>query len=187
MKRLDLWSGAFLLTLYGLAALYLAPYYFDDAFITFRYVANLAEGYGYVYNPGEYVEGASNLLWALILVPFHWLPVSLPNTAAWLGGLLYGGLLLYLLRTFLGEAENPVSVILAVLLPLVAVPIGPLWSISGLEVSLYLLLLTAGLITGGPVSLLLAALTRPEGIAFLVVLPLLKRTVTLKRYTLALV
>ncbi len=39
----------------------------DDAFISFRYAANLAAGHGLVYNVGETppVEGYSNLLWTL--------------------------------------------------------------------------------------------------------------------------
>ena len=39
----------------------------DDAFISFRYAKNWAEGSGLVYNAGEYVEGYTNLLWTLIL------------------------------------------------------------------------------------------------------------------------
>ncbi len=39
----------------------------EDAFICYRYARNLARGDGLVYNPGEYVEGISNLLWTLLL------------------------------------------------------------------------------------------------------------------------
>ncbi len=39
----------------------------DDAFISFRYVRNLLEGHGLVFNPGEHVEGYSNFLWVLEL------------------------------------------------------------------------------------------------------------------------
>ncbi len=39
----------------------------DDAFISFRYVRNLLEGHGLVFNPGERVEGYSNFLWILEL------------------------------------------------------------------------------------------------------------------------
>ena len=39
----------------------------DDAFISFRYVRNLLEGHGLVFNPGEYVEGYTNFLWILEL------------------------------------------------------------------------------------------------------------------------
>ena len=39
----------------------------DDAFISFRYVRNLLEGHGLVFNRGERVEGYSNFLWVLEL------------------------------------------------------------------------------------------------------------------------
>lgn len=41
----------------------------DDAYITFRYAQNWADGYGLVYHPGieEPVEGYSEFLWALLL------------------------------------------------------------------------------------------------------------------------
>lgn len=39
----------------------------DDAFISFRYADNLLRGLGFVYNPGEAVEGYSNLLWTLLV------------------------------------------------------------------------------------------------------------------------
>ncbi len=37
----------------------------DDAHIFFRFAANLAEGRGFVFNPGERVEGYSSVLWPL--------------------------------------------------------------------------------------------------------------------------
>jgi arabinofuranosyltransferase len=37
----------------------------DDALITLRYGWNLSHGNGLVWNPGEYVEGTTSLLWAL--------------------------------------------------------------------------------------------------------------------------
>lgn len=39
---------------------------FDDAWISFRYADNLIRGRGLVYNPGERVEGYTNLLWVLL-------------------------------------------------------------------------------------------------------------------------
>ena len=42
----------------------------DDAYITYRYSRNAVEGNGFVWNPGESVEGITNLLWGLLLVPF---------------------------------------------------------------------------------------------------------------------
>src|SRR5438477_12672763 len=42
----------------------------DDAYISFRYGKNLMNGYGLVYNKGEYVEGYTNFLWTIIMAPF---------------------------------------------------------------------------------------------------------------------
>jgi len=39
----------------------------DDAFIPFRYLANLLAGHGLVYNPGERVWGYTNFLWIALL------------------------------------------------------------------------------------------------------------------------
>lgn len=51
---------------------------FDDALISMRYARHLAEGYGLVWNIGEYVEGYSNLGWTLILTLLH-LPGLCPS------------------------------------------------------------------------------------------------------------
>jgi hypothetical protein len=44
-------------------------FYVDDAYIGFRYVSNLLAGHGLVFNPGERVEGITNLGWLLFLTP----------------------------------------------------------------------------------------------------------------------
>ena len=59
---------------------WLAWFITDDAFITFRYVRNLLEGHGLVFNPGERVEGYSNFLWALELAAI-WKLFGLPPEA----------------------------------------------------------------------------------------------------------
>lgn len=44
---------------------------FDDAFISYRYARNLANGFGLVWNPGEApLEGYTNFLLVVILAPF---------------------------------------------------------------------------------------------------------------------
>ena len=48
-------------------------FFMDDAFIGFRYVQNLIAGNGLVFNPGERVEGITNLGWLLVLTPFSYL------------------------------------------------------------------------------------------------------------------
>jgi len=42
-------------------------YVFEDAYITYRYAANLAGGRGFVFNPGEAVLGTSTPAWTLLL------------------------------------------------------------------------------------------------------------------------
>lgn len=45
----------------------------DDAYISYRYAFNLIDGHGLVFNPGERVEGYTNLLYVLLMVPLAWL------------------------------------------------------------------------------------------------------------------
>ncbi|MFL6290176.1 MAG: hypothetical protein ACJ759_04705, partial [Thermoanaerobaculia bacterium] len=45
----------------------------DDAYISYRYAFNLLHGHGLVFNPGERVEGYTNLLYVLLMVPLAWL------------------------------------------------------------------------------------------------------------------
>ncbi len=72
-----------LVLLGGLAAV--AWFLCDDAFISFRYARNLLEGHGLVFNPGEYVEGYTNLLWVLELAAL-WKVLGIPpeQAAPWL-------------------------------------------------------------------------------------------------------
>lgn len=49
----------------------------DDAFISFRYVRNLVEGNGLVFNTTERVEGYTNFLWVLEIAAL-WFVLSIP-------------------------------------------------------------------------------------------------------------
>ncbi|MEN0062508.1 MAG: hypothetical protein AAGA48_10185 [Myxococcota bacterium] len=75
----------------------------DDAFISFRHADNLLSGHGLVWNPGERVEGITNLGWTVLLaVGWALLPGSIEHVAliaCGLSWLLVGGLLLGLSRT----------------------------------------------------------------------------------------
>lgn len=58
----------------------------DDAYITFRYARNLAEGAGFVYNPGERVLGTSAPLFAAALALLNEVTgVAIPSLAFVLG------------------------------------------------------------------------------------------------------
>lgn len=54
----------------ALLAIFMHKPFMDDAYISFRYAANLARGEGLVYNAGEWVEGYSNFLWTAYHAPF---------------------------------------------------------------------------------------------------------------------
>jgi hypothetical protein len=56
-----------LLTLALLARVVPGERIVDDAYITFRYARNIAEGRGFVYNPGEHVLGTTTPLYTLLL------------------------------------------------------------------------------------------------------------------------
>ena len=60
-----------LLILVALAARIIpGPRTIDDAFITFRYSRNIAEGIGFVYNPGVHTLGTTTPLFTLIMAAF---------------------------------------------------------------------------------------------------------------------
>ena len=147
------------------------PHPIDDAYITFRYARNLADGLGLVYNPGEWVLGTTAPLWALILgaayriglTDLPWvatvvsaicdtatavLLVSLARRIGWqpLGAALVG----------LAWALNPMSIGFAT---------------GGMETSLFVLLALAALtlastrrlVVPAAIVCALAMLVRPEG------------------------
>ena len=66
-KKVD-WGLAALIAC-ALALAWVNRFVQDDAFISFRYARNLAEGHGLVWNIGERVEGYTNFLWTLCMAP----------------------------------------------------------------------------------------------------------------------
>ena len=70
----------------------------DDAFISFRYVRNLLNGHGLVFNVGERVEGYSNFLWMMELAAIWGVLGIRPEYAApWLSVLFTVGTLALML------------------------------------------------------------------------------------------
>ena len=150
----------------------------DDSFITFRYVVNFARGDGLVWNPGEYVEGYTNLLWVLLLTPFSLLGLDLVRPAAWLG-VAFAWASLEVLRRLTGRAlpHAPPRIQVVPALLLACNPSFAFWAGGGMETPLFcfLVLLSAHLLLrahgdGQPrlswrlgVPLALCCLTRPEG------------------------
>lgn len=148
----------------------------DDAYISWRYSRNIADGLGPVFNAGERVEGYSNPLYTFLLsLPARWAPGddTLPLVGRMVGFLAALATLVTMARwRSSGHGAGPA---LALLLCATSTSLA-LWSVGGLETTLYGFLIVAALgatmarpeSTGGRVGtgLLLAgiALSRPEGI-----------------------
>ena len=169
-----------------LLAAHVRAYWFltDDAFISFRYARNWAEGYGLVFNPGsERVEGYTNFLWVALLAAFARAGVPAEHVAPFAGAVATA--VLWLATTWFGRQ---------VLLPperrgwwwvaplaLAANRSFAVWATSGLETRFHELLLLGGIaglwmetnrvLAGGArrmsragIVLALAVLSRPDAL-----------------------
>lgn len=174
----------------GHAALY-GSWVVDDAGISYAYARNLAEGHGWVAQSGQLpIEGFSNALWVLLLAATHLVGLFDP---VWAPKILSG--LLVLLTFYLlaaswldDERRRTLSAGLALATTAVATPF-VVWCVSGLENALSTCLVGALVAISlkpsrqgrweareasavGLVCFLLF-LTRPDGILYLGVPPLL--------------
>lgn len=155
----------------------------DDAFITFRYSRNWAQGHGPRYNLGEHVpvEGYSNFLWMAIAAAVDALGGDMRVVMPWLS-VAAGALTLALVyRTLLVHLRASLPVAWSATLMLAVFPPFAVWSTSGLATmpqTLFMLatwwLLAVSRDERGPVlagmTALLLALIRTEGVAWVVVI-----------------
>ena len=117
-------------------------YSVDDAFISMRYAKNLADGNGLVYNPGERVEGYSNLAWTLMLAGMHKVspePLELVKAT----GILLGVLALPIIMLLVVEVTGSASAAALVALLVAANQFVAVWLVAGLEGPLFLFALAA--------------------------------------------
>ncbi len=154
-------------------------WFIEDAGISFAYARNFIRGHGLVpYVGGERVEGFSNPLWTLLIALFYGIRVDGWISAKVLGavlGLATLPVVWILARRALGESTSARATALVGPALLAASPQFVVWNTSGLENSLFCLLLSAGLLRLSteaavpekrPLSALLfflLATTRPEG------------------------
>jgi arabinofuranosyltransferase len=156
----------------------------DDAFISFRYARNLAEGAGLVFNPGyERVEGYTNFLWVVLLAALRVVGAAPEVAAPWLGVAATAALWAIVVREARRHAWPTGLAWLALAGPawLAATRSFAVWATSGLETRLFELFVVAGVfrlseeirirLDGGraprPIAALMfagAALTRPDGV-----------------------
>jgi hypothetical protein len=149
---------------------------FDDALISLRYAANLAQGHGLVWNPGEWprVEGYTNLGWtaamSLICLVFSrpWAPLAVSCLSAAM--LLRAGLRARQLLATAGA--SPTAQLAGAILVLAYFP-AMFWSLRGMEVGVLSWLLIEAVIVWqhlveSPSWRRLAMLALISGLAFLV-------------------
>jgi hypothetical protein len=154
-----------------LARVLTGPHPIDDAYITFRYARNLAEGLGLVYNPGEWVLGTTAPLWAILLGAGYRVGLTdLPWLATAVSALCDAASAALLVHLGLRMGWRPVGAAL-VGLAWALNPMSIAFATGGMETSLFVLLalLALGLAARGS-NLALAAglcgvatLVRPEG------------------------
>ena len=162
-----------LLPLYGLYEAARMSWVCDDAFISFRYARNFARGLGMVFNAGEHVEGYTNFLWTALLVPVLWLGGDPVLYSRIFGVLCFAALLAFVFfrgGEFAGAKGGGFRAVPWTLPALATHFHMQIFATSGLETSLFTLLLTSGVLlvwrgdSGAGLSLLvLACLTRPDG------------------------
>ncbi|MEM7374258.1 MAG: hypothetical protein AAF587_37030 [Bacteroidota bacterium] len=63
----------FLITGLFLLSLYRTAWISDDAYISYRSIENVVNGYGLTYNPGQRVQAFTHPLWAFLHIPFRML------------------------------------------------------------------------------------------------------------------
>jgi len=152
----------------------------DDAYISFRYARNLCDGMGLVFNPGEQVEGFSNLSWVLIAslgLSTGCDPALFAKLVALASGV--GSILCVYWCFNLFAPREPTLFRIAAPLLLATSSFLCYWTFSGMETAFFGFLLILGVCLNSretegshPASawiLGLACLTRPEGAGFVLV------------------
>ncbi len=106
----------------------------DDAYISFRYAHNFVKGHGLTFNPGERLEGYTNFLWTLLLVPFEALGWDLFQVCEVLGTLIsIGVIVLMTFHTIRLDRERKELTQLWAAMWLATSSSWVLWAKSGLE------------------------------------------------------
>jgi hypothetical protein len=150
----------------------------DDAYISFRYAANLAEHGQLVFNLGERVEGFTNFLWTVLLAAGMKLGQGPVATSRFLGVAFGVGTLALVVRMSLRlSGQRPSAWHLVAPTLLAAMGAFACWCTGGLETQFFTFLSFLGfelLLSeisaqhgfASAAVFALAAMTRPEGVLF---------------------
>jgi hypothetical protein len=154
---------------------WLTGYTFDDAYITFRYAANLIDGHGLVYNLSESVLGTTTPLFTMLLAALGL--VGIPIGAAALAiSLLACGLTAVVIYRFALRLDFGQWAFLPVIIYVIFPRLLPT-DTGGMETALFTFLVTVAfycrhckMAPEAIVAASLATLTRPEGLMVLALL-----------------
>lgn len=185
-------NAAYLLpcVVFAAHALVFQGWIIDDAGISYAYARNLAQGHGLVSQPGlPPIEGYSNFLWVVILAPFFALKIFDPVVVPKLLSFVLVCVTFRILYTIITRVfqQTPLTAALALFL-IAANPSFTIWTISGLENPLFVLMITAQLwlclqvvtmrqsVVPGAIAAGLCAsavaMTRPDGAIYAALYPL---------------
>ena len=103
-KPVWVWLPPYALTLFILV--FSKKRMIDDAYIAFRYSAQLVNGHGLVLNPGEHVEGFSSFFWTILHCLPIWLDIPI-EPFTYILGLAFGTLTFFLTKHLLEQLEIP--------------------------------------------------------------------------------
>ena len=126
----------------------------DDAMISMRHAWNLANGNGLVWNPGEYIQGYSNLLMTLFMALIHLIfDQRHAVMAVNMSGLVFmlvtaygaGKITECICHEGASSRERDVAGIMAFALVLCFYPLS-YWAITGMETSMLTMLVTMGML-----------------------------------------
>lgn len=181
LEKMYRWILGIIIVLFLFHTFCLSKYTVDDAYISFRYAENAAKGHGFVFNPGEKVEGYTDFLWVVLLMGLHWLGANTVLAAKILGTVC--GIIILIFVTRFVRIYLDMAVGWALVVPLFLAMNRPFasWAVFGLEtllVTLFLVLGTGFLITGwrtgngfklSGIFYSLACMTRPDAALIVVV------------------
>jgi MFS family permease len=171
--RIIFWLGA---AIAGAAIVSQAWYFnwkLDDSYISFVYARNWVEGHGVVFNVGEKVEGYTCFLWVALMALGIWLGVDVERWSTALG--VASALGTVAVTGALAAELSPPRWRRWAIVPVLCLAFWPplsWWAASGMETTLFTFLptlavwwhiRTRAVSLLAPVTLALAAMTRPEG------------------------
>lgn len=167
----------------------------DDVFITYVYSRHLATGEGFVFNPGERVQGTTTPLYTLLMAGVYLLTDDLLHAGNLLSGIMLlvaGGLALYLLRPYAGAYARAALALTLAVSPLVYASFGMETLFYSALLMLALALWSRGHHVAAMIAAAAATWTRADGIVLAgalglaaLTMPELRRWRTLARLALA--